>query len=241
MPLIKLVEPITQQWSITKIVTDRPPPTWEKLFKAAIPEVQEVDKQLEGLDFYPLKQDLFRAFDLVPIDKVKVIIIGQDPYFQTVRLGNKMVPRATGVAFSVRKEDEIPVSLNCMITELANTIKGFKAPTNGDLEHWCHQGVLLLNSCLTVQPGTAGAHGRVWLGFIQKVVTGLLELNPKIIVLLWGGQAKELENILNNRCTVLTAAHPADRMKRFIGCGHFPAVNELLKKRQLPEIDWLMQ
>jgi uracil-DNA glycosylase len=239
---LQIVEEIDESWSIVDIVQRRPPSSWEKVFEDAYPELKDVsdilqEQELKYGSFYPLKKDIFRALELTPLHAVRILIIGQDPYFQTLPDG---LPRAQGLSFSVRRDDAIPSSLKNIYRELVGSIKGFVPPSHGDLREWAYQGVLLLNMCLTVRAGQPGSHGDIWMGFIVKVLKALDEIRPRCIYILLGQQAQKLRKYIGDKAIVLTASHPsglsADR--GFIGSGIFRQCNEELVKLGEEPINW---
>jgi uracil-DNA glycosylase len=211
----------------------------------AAPELNDLSTILDEQErkyghYYPLKKDIFAAFNNTPLGSVKVIIFGQDPYHQTINVNGNPVPRAVGMSFSVRREDSIPSSLQNIYTELTNTVRGFSPPDHGDLREWARQGVLLLNTCLTVRPGQPDSHGDIWHGFIKKVIAAISAVNPYCIALLWGRNAQKLRDILGDRFIVLEAAHPSGFSARrgFFGCNHFNLVNEHLVRQGKVGINW---
>lgn len=240
-----MTQTVDQTWSIARIANESPPITWGDVFKDAVHELKDVSDILDEQEkmygqYYPLKKDIFAAFHNTPLNTVKVVIIGQDPYHQVFNMGGVNYPRAVGLSFSVRREDSIPSSLNNIYTELANTVRGFTMPTHGDLREWARQGVLLLNTCLTVRQGQAGSHGEIWLGFIRRVLRAIAIANPYCIFLLWGREAQKIEPMLGERSEILRAAHPSGLSARrgFFGCNHFNAVNDILIKQGKSAINW---
>lgn len=244
-PLLVIKKNITHSSTIKDIVKNYCPFTWEEVFKNAEPELDDIsdilmnDEKING-PFFPLKENIFRAFELTQLNNIKVVIIGQDPYHDTIYNG---LPRAIGLAFSVSKDANIPPSLKNIYKELERSIPEFKQPLHGDLSCWTNQGILLLNMCLTVRPHRAGSHGSLWLGFINKVINAICEKNEKCIFLMWGLQAQKIRTMLGDRAIILTANHPsgfsANRgSEPFIGCNHFVKINEILKKIGKSEIDW---
>lgn len=238
-------QPIDQTWSIERIATDARPITWEAVFEESKHELHDVSQILEERErthgtYYPLKQDIFAAFHYTPLNNVKVVILGQDPYHQTITINGKSVPRAVGLSFSVRQEDSIPSSLQNIYTELANSVRGFRKPDHGDLREWARQGVLLLNTCLTVQPGQAGSHGDIWLGFIVRVFRAIAAVNPNCVYMLWGREAQKIKPILGERSIILEAAHPSGLSARrgFFGCNHFNLANDALIRQGKVGINW---
>jgi uracil-DNA glycosylase len=181
---------------------------------------------------YPDPKNIFRAFDLCPFDKVKVVIIGQDPYH-----GDR---QANGLAFAVNSSKKIPPSLKNIFKEIESDM-GVKPIQDGDLSRWAKQGVLLLNSTLTVQDGRPGSHQEVgWEEFTDAAIKCLSEHRTGIVFMLWGNYAKRKgEHIDRHKHFVLEAAHPSPfSAKRFFGCKHFSVANKHLKNECKKEIDW---
>jgi uracil-DNA glycosylase len=242
LSLNTVTETVDQSWSLTRITREQPPTTWEAVFQEADYEFQDIERTLYDDEtnygsYYPLKSDLFNAFHYTPLPLVKVVIIGQDPYPQPFRDG---LPRATGMSFSVRKDDSIPSSLGNIFTELSNTVRGFTRPSHGNLERWARQGVLLLNRCLTVRPGQPNSHGDIWLGFVNRVLKAIAAVNPQCIFLFWGREAQKMASMVGERSIILEAAHPSGRSahRGFFGCNHFNKVNEILLKQGKTAICW---
>ncbi len=240
-----LKEPINQSWSIMRIAFEAPPPYWEAPFIEAREEFIEITRRLEEQEqkygrYYPNKVDIFAAFYHTPLPKVKVVILGQDPYHQTVDINNSSMPRAMGLSFSVRPGDSIPSSLMNIYRELIDTVRGFQAPDHGDLRDWARQGVLLLNTCLTVQPGKAGSHGDIWLGFITKIFKAIATVNPHCIYVLWGQHAQKLKPMIGEKSIIFEAAHPSgfSAKKGFFKCNHFNLINDALIKQGKVGINW---
>lgn len=238
-------QPIDQTWSIERIASEAPPRTWEEVFEDAKAELHDVSMILDEQErtygqYYPLKKDIFAAFQYTPLSNVKAVILGQDPYHQTININGAAVPRAVGLSFSVRREDSIPSSLQNIYTELANTVRGFTKPDHGDLREWASKGVLLLNSCLTVRPGQPGSHGNIWLGFINKVFKAIAAVNPYCVYTLWGREAQKLKPMLCERSIILEAAHPSGLSARrgFFGCNHFNLANDALIRQGKVGINW---
>ncbi len=188
--------------------------------------------QVEGKSTYPPNSLIFNAFNKTPFDKVKVVILGQDPYHQP--------GQAMGLSFSVPPSVNIPASLRNIYLELKRDL-GINPPSHGDLSTWAEQGVFLLNAILTVEAGQAASHKSIgWEHFTDKVISVLNEQKSGLIFLLWGNFAKSKKALIDEtKHYVLEAVHPSPLAGgKFIGCGHFSKVNELLiKKAELP-IDW---
>ena len=237
--------PITQSWTICDIVKFYTPLTWENVFEDAKYELKDVsnilaNQEAMGCDFFPLKVNIFRAFDYTPLPHVKVVIIGQDTYPQIAPIGTTYQPRGQGMSFSVHPTDEIPSSLKNIFKELVNTVEGFEMPDNGDLTPWARQGVLLLNSCLTVRANAPDSHGEIWYGFIKKVFKFINEINPKCIYVLWGSRAQNIKPMFGEKSICLECAHPSGRSahRGFFGCNHFNLINNYLIEQGKQPIDW---
>lgn len=183
---------------------------------------------------YPPKSLILNAFDQTPYDKVKVVILGQDPYYNP--------GQAMGMSFSVNKGVAVPKSLQNMFKEIADDIGRPSAIEGGDLTPWARQGVLLLNTVLTVVAGQPNSHKGVgWETFTDAVINKLNSRNTPTVFLLWGRNALDKRALITNRThLVLTAAHPSplSAFNGFFGCRHFSKTNEFLRKNGLEEIVW---
>ncbi|TKB46901.1 uracil-DNA glycosylase [Thalassotalea mangrovi] len=187
-----------------------------------------------GQVIYPADEQLFQAFELTPLDKVKVVVLGQDPYHGP--------DQAHGLAFSVNPGVKIPPSLRNMFTELEQDITEFKAPENGDLRSWAKQGVLLLNTVLSVQQGKAHSHSKLgWETFTREVMMELNRQPQPIVFLLWGAHAQKKGQVIDNpNHLILSSAHPSplSAYRGFFGCRHFSSANEFLQKHRVTPISW---
>lgn len=182
---------------------------------------------------YPPGSQIFNAFDTTPFDKVKVVILGQDPYHTP--------GFAHGLCFSVQYGVQIPKSLQNIYKELNSDI-GFQIPNHGNLTRWAEQGVFLLNATLTVRAHEAGSHQHQgWEPFTDKVISTLSEQKSNLVFLLWGGYAKAKSSLIDHsKHLVLTAAHPSplSAYNGFFGCRHFSQTNEYLMAHNIQPIDW---
>ena len=182
---------------------------------------------------FPPARQIFRAFDLCPFDKVRVFIIGQDPYHD--------VNHAHGLCFSVQDGVKIPPSLDNIYKEL-NRDLGKPIPTTGNLTHWAEQGVLLLNATLTVEAHKAGSHqGKGWEELTDAAIMALNEKREKIVFMLWGSYAQRKGKYIDRRKhLVLEAVHPSplSAYRGFIGCGHFSQANNYLQQQGQRPISW---
>ncbi len=184
---------------------------------------------------YPPKDQIFNAFDLSSFENTKVIILGQDPYHNE--------GQAHGLSFSVPKGVSIPPSLRNIYQELLSDLD-ITPSQSGNLTHWASQGVLLLNSVLTVEKNSPGSHAKSgWVDFTDTVIDILNEKKQNLVFLLWGAYAqKKAELIDQNKHLVLTAAHPSpfSAHKGFFGCKHFSQTNDYLKMHNQQTIDWTL-
>jgi uracil-DNA glycosylase len=182
---------------------------------------------------YPAPKEYFAALDHTPFDKVKVVILGQDPYHGP--------NQAHGLCFSVKPGVEIPPSLQNIYREIQNDL-GIKPPNHGFLEKWADQGVLLLNATLTVEAGRAGSHqNKGWEQFTDSIVDHLNREREHLVFMLWGSYAqKKGAAIDRKKHLVLTAPHPSplSAHRGFFGSKHFSKANEFLRKHGKTPIDW---
>ncbi|RDU64708.1 uracil-DNA glycosylase [Helicobacter sp. MIT 14-3879] len=178
---------------------------------------------------------LFNAFNLLPFWEVKVVILGQDPYHNI----ENNTPQANGLAFSVSKGVTPPPSLKNIFKEL-NRDLGMPIPNNGDLSSWEKEGVLLLNTILSVEFKKPLSHKSFgWETFTDNIIKNLSLKREKIIFMLWGNYARSKKYLIDtNKHFVLEAPHPSPLAKGFIGCGHFSKTNNILKEIGLKEINW---
>jgi uracil-DNA glycosylase len=183
---------------------------------------------------YPPAKFIFEAFNRTPFDKVKVVIIGQDPYHGP--------NQAHGLCFSVGKDIPLPPSLKNIYKELQLEYGGDFLSRNGDLSHWADQGILLLNATLTVKAGEAGSHqGKGWEVFTDAVISALAESRENLVFLLWGSYAQRKGQYIDrSRHLVLETVHPSplSAHRGFFGCGHFKKTNEYLRNCGKEEINW---
>jgi uracil-DNA glycosylase len=204
----------------------------------AKPYVAELERFLESeyrseKIIYPSEENIFRALELVPPEKVKVVILGQDPYH-----GEN---EAHGLSFSVRADVKIPPSLNNIFKEL-KTDCNVEPPPDGDLTRWASQGVLLLNSVLTVEKDKAGSHrNRGWEKLTDKVISVISENCEAVVFVLWGAYAQEKTGLINQeKHLILQSPHPSplSSYRGYFGSRPFSKANEWLKSRNKKEINW---
>ena len=191
------------------------------------------NERASGKTIYPKNEEVFQALSLTPFEDVKVVILGQDPYHGP--------NQAHGLCFSVQPGVKAPPSLENIFKELREDL-GIERPSDGYLGGWAKQGVLLLNSVLTVQGGAAGSHGnKGWESFTDKIIAELNSRREGVVFLLWGSYAQKKGAIIDqSKHTVLQAPHPSplSAHRGFFGCKHFSAANAALKERGETPIEW---
>lgn len=195
--------------------------------------VKFVKQEYATKTIFPPGKLIFNAFNLCPFDKVKVVILGQDPYHN--------FNQAHGLSFSVNDGVEIPPSLVNIYQEIESELSVKTLPT-GNLERWAKQGVLLLNATLTVQAHMAGSHqGKGWERFTDAVIQTLVNKREHLVFMLWGNYAQQKSKYIDkSKHLVLTAVHPSplSAYRGFFGCGHFRDANDYLIVHGLEPIDW---
>lgn len=192
-----------------------------------------LDREREVSNVYPKIENVFAAFRSTPFSNVRVVILGQDPYHAE--------GQAHGLSFSVPKQMRIPPSLRNIFKELQLDL-GIAQPRSGDLSSWAQQGVLLLNTVLTVRANEPGSHhGKGWEEFTDAAIRAISDELNGVVFLLWGRPAQRKEGMIDTqKHTILKAPHPSplSAHRGFIGCGHFGRVNELLLEQSKKAIDW---
>ncbi len=191
---------------------------------------------------FPKETDILNAFIFTPLNSVKVVIIGQDPYHSSEKNDTTILPHAHGLSFSVPHEaKKIPPSLKNIFKEIKADL-GYNIPTHGNLTKWTKQGVLLLNATLTVRKGEAGSHQKKgWEQFTDAAIKKLSDKKTGLVFLLWGKFAQNKETLIDiTKHTVLKTTHPSpfSAYRGFLGCGHFSTTNKILKAQNQEEIDW---
>ncbi len=195
--------------------------------------IKFVKDEYRSNTIYPPGNEIFRAFDCADFNEVKVVIIGQDPYHGQ--------GQANGLCFSVRDGVTMPPSLKNIFKEIQSDL-GKPFPTNGELERWARQGVLLLNATLTVMASSPGSHqNKGWETFTDAVIKQVSDQKNNIVFLLWGAYAQKKGEIIDRtKHLVLMSPHPSpfSAARGFFGCRHFSKTNEYLRSHGLKEIEW---
>ena len=193
-----------------------------------------VARERREFEVYPEEEDTFRALELTPLRKVNVLLLGQDPY--------PGPNQAHGLCFSVKPGVAVPASLRNIFKELKSDIPGFRVPNNGYLASWAEQGILMLNTVLTVRAGRIGSHrGKGWETFTDAVIERVNKKKDTVVFVLWGRDAQsKAAKIDESHHRIIRGAHPSPLSARngFFGTRPFSAVNRALKKAGKPEIDW---
>ena len=206
----------------------------EEMQKDYYQELQAfVQKRRAEVRVFPEEKNVFNALELTPFESVKVVILGQDPYHG--------FGQAHGLSFSVQKGIPLPPSLRNIYKELQEDIGG-ELPTEGDLSHWAKQGVLLLNTVLTVEEGNANSHkGMGWERLTNRLIESLNELNHPVIFILWGKPAQDKEKLITNPShVILKSPHPSplSAYRGFFGSKPFSRINDILIQQGQIPIRW---
>jgi uracil-DNA glycosylase len=218
------------------------PPDWGKYLDQEFekPYMKELTAFLAaekkaGKVIYPKSQNIFSSFYETPFERVKVVILGQDPYHGE--------GQAHGLSFSVNKGIKIPPSLNNIYQELKTDLP-FIPPKHGCLLEWAHEGVLLLNNVLTVEAGLAGSHQKKgWEIFTQKVIEVLNQRKENLVFILWGSPAQKKTTFVDEKKhRMIKSVHPSplSSYRGFFGSRPFSKTNDYLKSKKIPEIDWTL-
>lgn len=227
---------------------DALPAAWRKLLEPCVgnPEWAALcafvdGERAAGKPVFP--HAVFHALHLTPPDAVQVVILGQDPYHGTGVVGGREIPQAHGLAFSVPDGVKVPPSLRNIFKEIGAEYDAPPVRTSGNLEAWARQGVLLLNTVLTVEQGQAASHARRgWEAVTDCLIHALAMARPNLVFLLWGSHAQAKRSLLEGEThCVLEAPHPSplSAHRGFLGCGHFRSANAWLEQHGRAGIDWL--
>ncbi|MFW3373148.1 uracil-DNA glycosylase [Aliarcobacter butzleri] len=209
------------------IENEQQKPYYEKL-------KEEIDKRYENSIVFPEKQNIFKAFSLTKFEDLKVVILGQDPYHG--------IGQAQGLSFSTPSNIKNPPSMVNILKEINDDLRKKSVCEDGDLTPWAKQGIMLLNTILTVEQGLAKSHHNLgWEIFTDNIIKYISENKENVIFLLWGSPAISKTKLIDkNKHFILTAPHPSPLSvyRGFYGCKHFSKTNEILKKLNKEEIIW---
>lgn len=208
---------------------------WKQLFKDIDINSNDILNQIHQTNaiIYPKFEDTFKSFHMCPLEQLKVVIIGQDCYHGP--------NQATGLSFAVPIQEKIPPSLRNILKEIKSDIGQYN--TNIDLEHWAKQGVLLLNSSLTVENKKPGSHIKQWKEFTDNIIYQISLNKSHIVFCLWGNYAKSKEKLIQNKDShlILTASHPSPLSANkggWFGNKHFSTINQFLSQKYNTQINW---
>ena len=218
-----MLPPIPSGWS-TQLQAETQKPYFQ--------ELQEfLERERKAFKIYPPEADTFQALELTPFSKVNVLLLGQDPY--------PGPNQAHGLSFSVRQGVPIPASLKNIYKELAGEYKDFRIPNNGFLVPWARQGILMLNTLLTVREHQPNSHKGHWEQFTKAIIESVKAKPARVVFVLWGNDAQKLIDKVDPPHTIVKAAHPSPlSVKKFFGSKSFLLINQALKEVKKPEIDW---
>lgn len=214
--------------------------SWEENLRGEIEEpyfaelVEKLNSEYENEVCYPSKELIFNAFNLCPFNNVKVVILGQDPYYKK--------EQAMGLSFSVPEKIKLPLSLRKIYKEIEEDLC-YSMPESGNLTRWAEQGVLLLNTTLTVRDAKPNSHKRFkWQKFTDAAIKALSEHREHIVFMLWGNDARRKKRLIDTeRHHIIESYHPAARQRYKFKKHQFTYCNAYLKQQGLEEIDWLMR
>ena len=211
-------------------------PEWEKEYYQSLRKFLKQEYLSSGIEIYPHMDNIFNAFKYTDYNNVRAVIIGQDPYHGA--------GQAHGLCFSVKKGVDKPPSLVNIFKELQSDL-GITPPPHGELTSWAENGVMLLNSVLTVRSGSAGSHrNKGWEIFTDKAISLLNQREEPIVFILWGGYARAKKSLIaGKQHLILECAHPSplSAYNGFFGCKHFSKCNEFLRSVGKEEIDWRIE
>ena len=235
-----------QGLSLYQFIMTRHPPAWEDFFQGAQKDIAHACQKIEeesganGRAFFPHIPRVLAAFWLTSPLMLKAVIIGQDPYPGTTKAG---LPKANGMCFGSDVGNEIPDSLITVYEELQRSVENWKHPGHPDLRCWGREGVLLLNSALTVEVGRAGSHLGFWKPFTNRLMDYINDNCTNVVFMLWGKKAQKIaDSIYASKHHKLTAYHPSPMSRNqgfdFVGCNHFNLANFYLAENGIRPINW---
>lgn len=231
--------------------------SWKDLFKCEIDKPywnkineyisKRVKKRGTNCKIYPYPNLLFNAFNTTPLDKIKVVILGQDPYHDCIEYNGTIVPQAMGLSFSVPVGIAIPSSLNNIYENMLKYKQIVFKPTHGNLESWAYQGCMMLNTSLTVTHGCPNSHSNIWAPFTDNIIKFISDKCENIVFVLWGGNALSKLHLIDRiKHKVIISSHPSglscnNKLRTypaFCNTNHFGRVNKYLEKHNKTPIIW---
>jgi len=225
-----------RELTLLQFTKENIPKGWEDFFTASLPYIEDISENLtklvkEGQIILPTMVNIYRAFYLCPFSKIRVVILGMDPYPNP---GDSI-----GLCFSTFRKRKIPASLRNIYKELE--LEGFTSSTSPDISKWIKQGVLLINAALTVQAHNSGSHLHIWKEFTQYLISYISNKSSNIVWILWGKDAKNVcqKLIDEEKHCIITGYHPSPyNTELFLGGNYFRKCNDYLFKSGLEEVDW---
>ena len=215
-------------------------PSWNTALKSFFDSLEFkklwnfIKKEYTSKIIYPKEKDIFNSLNITPINRISVVILGQDPYHGP--------GQAHGLSFSVLDGTPLPPSLKNIYKEIESDLGIKKDFSNGNLTHWARQGILLLNSVLTVEENNPGSHANHgWEEFTDHIIQKISDERENVVFLLWGSYAKKKGSVIDkSKHLILESSHPSPlgAYRGFIGCRHFSRTNKYLKKYNIKEINW---
>jgi len=230
--------------------------SWKKFIKKEMEKeyfediIDKIKKdQAKNKLIFPFPDKVFETLKFTRKSNLKCVIIGQDPYINYQKIGNKIVPQAMGMSFSVPKSVKVPPSLKNIYKELDESINDFKIPMHGDLSRWVkEENVILLNAALTVVEGESNSHKKIWAQFTDNLIKYISDKCDNVVFLLWGNFAKSKALLIDiNKHKIISSVHPSPLSSRynckgtsmsFFGHNQFNKVNNYLENKNISKIKW---
>lgn len=235
---LRIKPKIDQSWNIYDIATKCTPPSWEEAFKNADTELQHINKLLTKFEeknsiSFPNRADIFKAFELTRLDKIRAVFVSPEPYYATDFDGS---PLATGLALSVKKSSTIPRNLLSLFSLMERQIPDFKTPNHGDLTEWAKNGILLLNISLTVKAGEPKKHSELWTGFTMKIIEQIMNKSKHIPFFFFGKDCNKISSFISGSCPIYSCNN-FGTMGEDMGSA-FVEMNKFLEKHKLEKINF---
>ena len=243
---IKVIEPqvpvVKEDWKLKQIIVEYCPLGWERLFGTCFGEFEFIQPYLDADQYcYPTTKNIFRAFELCTPYDLKVVFIDTSPYHYSDK--DSQEPLAEGLALSMNsKIKRFSPEISAIYKELQKTVPGFVRPVHGNLTSWARQGVLLLNTRLTVRRGDKDSHQNIWNGFLDRTIRFIKEHCPKCVFVLFGREARSLaEDRIGDKYCIIESSRPNIKYGTFINSDIFNRVNSALQSTGQKQIDWTVR